>query len=509
MPLGIAVDSHTERVWYISTKTGVIGSYDLRTKKFYQEYVIPDWKVREDPLGYSQVWDLKIHAKSKGAPDELWFTDEAENAIWKYTVSNHTFEMYKIPGNSSSFGTIYPISIYFDSNNASRVFIAGTFSTSLWIGDIPKMRNGTSDGIHQVPIPIDDKFKGIDPIHITTGSIAFDSKRNAVWISILAYGTKGEIFKYDLNTKSFEAFDLPNELNSPVGLVLDNSDNLWVTNAGTSLFYKLNAENGNIVVFATSKASPRVYGNMMDQTLGVEREANSTTAISSTSPTNKNSSEGIYTLPYWIKKASGGSLWFNEQAGNKIARFDPDNMKLIEYWIPTQNRVWGNCPSNNIINNSQGQERPCGIANVLQFSVMNNNKQTWFTEWSENKIGKIDIRKKIPFSVETVPQKEELSIKGGESVDIGVKVKSTEGSSSSSENIHMIASGTFTPTGDLGNSTGYFNKESFQLPREGRTTQVSFIFTPSIDLTPGEYMLMIGAEDDSVSYLKALMIRIT
>jgi hypothetical protein len=95
-----------------------------------------------------------------------------------------------------------------------------------------------------------------------------------------------------------------------------------------------------------------------------------------------NISKGVYTLPYWIKKASDESLWFNEQEGNKIARFDPVNMKLIEYWIPTQNRIWGNCPSivksssNDYINvdyNSQIEQKelqyPCGIANVLQFSM--------------------------------------------------------------------------------------------------------------------------------------------
>jgi hypothetical protein len=37
------------------------------------------------------------------------------------------------------------------------------------------------------------------------------------------------------------------------------------------------------------------------------------------STTIENISKVAYTLPYWIKKASDGSLWFNEQEGNKIA----------------------------------------------------------------------------------------------------------------------------------------------------------------------------------------------
>jgi virginiamycin B lyase len=517
MPLGIAVDNDAKKVWYVSTKKGVLGSYDLGKNKFDQEYVIPGWKSREDPLAYSQVWDVKVDRK---APGSVWFTDEGHNAIWRYVKLSHAFEVYHIPGNSTSFGTTYPVSIEFDPSDDRTIYFVGTFSTSLWIGDTAKMKNGTSDGISQIPIPINDKFKGIDPIHISTGSIAYDSKRNVVWISMLAYGMKGEIIKYNLKTKHFNIFDLPKKLNSPVGLVLDNSDNLWITNAGTSIFYKLNPDSGTIVEFVTSKASPRVYGSNSDNNLDQ-------------ATTLANSSKGVYTLPYWIKKASDGSLWFNEQEGNKIARFDPVNMKLVEYWIPTQNRIWGNCPSilnsssnsNDYINidyNSQKEQKelqyPCGIANVLQFSI-GNSKQIWFTEWSENKIGKIDTNEKIPFSVEGTPQKE-LIIKRGETCKIGFKVRSTatkdekhvSNTYSSDGNIHMIISGTFTSTGDLGNSTGTFDKHmssSFPLPEEGRTREGSFVFTPSIDLKRGEYTVMIGAEDDSVSYLKTIKIKIT
>ena len=243
----------------------------------------------------------------------------------------------------------------------------------------------------------------------------------------------------------------------------------------------------------------------------------------------ENMSKVVYTLPYWIKKASDGTLWFNEQEGNKIARFDPDNMKLIEYWIPTQNRIWGNCANNYNSSSSDNpsgisqkvQQYPCGIANVLQFSLRN-NKQIWFTEWSENKIGKINTNERIPFSIEDTPRKD-LTMKRGKTYDIGFKVRSTTTYKTKDENvslpnihpngnIHLIVSGTFTPTGDLGNSTGSFDKQissSLLLPNEGRTKEHYFAFTPSIDLKTGEYTLMIGAEDNSVSYLKAIKIKIT
>jgi hypothetical protein len=53
--------------------------------------------------------------------------------------------------------------------------------------------------------------------------------------------------------------------------------------------------------------------------------------------------------------------------------------------------------------------------------------------------------------------------------------------------------GTFTPAGDIGNSGGSFSEKSFSL-EPMHTKQVSFIFTPSIDLGSGEYTLMLGAQ---------------
>ena len=73
----------------------------------------------------------------------------------------------------------------------------------------------------------------------------------------------------------------------------------------------------------------------------------------------------------------------------------------------------------------------------------------------------------------------------------------------------MIVSGTFTPTGDLGNSTAYFSKNSFTVDKSKNMEKITLIFTPSADLEPGKYTLMIGAENNAVSLLKAIQLDIT
>jgi virginiamycin B lyase len=66
----------------------------------------------------------------------------------------------------------------------------------------------------------------------------------------------------------------------------------------------------------------------------------------------------------------------------------------------------------------------------------------------------------------------------------------------------MLASCTFASTGDLGNSTGSFSEESFSInAADSNSKQISFVFTPSADLKPGQYTMMIGAENDMLVHV--------
>jgi virginiamycin B lyase len=222
-----------------------------------------------------------------------------------------------------------------------------------------------------------------------------------------------------------------------------------------------------------------------------------------------------------IEKSDDGSVWFNEQHGNKISKFDPSTRALIEYWVPTQNRLWGSCSNddNNSSNYNNNNNDTCGIANVLQFSTSQNDnndredEQIWFTEWSENKIGRLEVieEEDLPFSINIFKSDEELTMERGEKEKIKLTVKAaSESPSSSVDNLRLIASATFTSSGDIGNSTGYFDEQLSSISMDvGKEKEVSFEFMPSADLKSGDYTLMIGAENDSISYLKAVKIKIT
>ncbi len=497
MPLGIAVNadddnSNSGTVWYISTKNGTLGRFDIGTDEFSNELQIPSWPSKENPISSSQVWDIEIETINNYTNDisNIWFTDEKQNAIWKYFNASNTFEIYYVPERSEAFGTTYPVSIELDKAD-DKVYFVGIRSPAIWVANISEMKNGTSEGIEKINIPI-NAFKGIiDSELISTGSIALDSKNDVLWISLLAFNTKGQIFRYDLQNKTFRTYDLPPDIRSPVGLAIGYSDDssnnnasyVWGTDHATSIFFRLDPSTGQFTKFATSQASPRIYSLNSNIT-----------------------SEATYTLPYWIKSSNSNNstIWFNEHTGNKIARFEPTNNTLVEYWIPTQNPLWGSCPDDN------GNSSQCGIANALQFDVdagYNGNTEVWFTEWTENKIGKILAEKPLPFSIEiSSPQSREITIERGDTAaTIQLEVEANMGNVS---NVEMLSSGSFSPSGAIVNATGIFSEQTLTLQNEGDSRQVSFYFSPQANLRPGNYTLMLGAETESVSLLKGINVKV-
>jgi len=459
MPLAIAYDDSVEGLWYISTKQGSLILYQP-DRQIFTKYDIPIWLSRDKPIDSSQVWDLKLDPSN----ENLWFTDEKQNLIWKFNKEKKEFEHFKIPETNLSFGTIYPVSIDFDNNG--HIFFAGIRSHSLWSGNLNLMKTGTSEGIAPIPLPIDD-FKDFDPSLVSTGSIAVDKENNNVWVSVLAFGYKGQIYNYDITKKSFKKYDL-GDLPSPVGITIDEKGSIWISDHGTSIFVKLNPINNSLTKFVTSTASPKIFAG------------------------DKINSQA-YTLPYWMKKGQNDSIIFNEHTGNKIGKFFPDDLKLVEYWIPSQNKQFGQCKPD-------VPENSCGIGNVLQLTDETDNKLIWFTEWSENKIGYVNTSIPLPFSINT--KEKEITLSPGESKEIKFEITAHADSL-----LHPISSSTLTPSGELGTSYGVFSENSINLKKD-ESKEISFVFTLSNDVAMGDYILMLGSEDDLISISKAILIKV-
>jgi len=444
MPLGMTADG--QKAYYVSTKNGAVGYYDTEKAEF-SEHLAPNWPTRSSPTEFSMVWAAK-----QDSSGNIWFTDDKAGLIWKFTKSTGDFVSFQSPVQQ-------PISLDFDSDG--NMYLVGVRSKSLYYGEVAKMNPGTADGFTEIKLPLDG-FANATDFKISSGSVAVDKQRNVVWTSILAFQEKGQIFSYKPSTGEIMVYDLPPELNSPVGMAVDNDGRLWVTDHGTSIFFMLDPATGGLTRYTTAVASDRIFG-------GLEPE-------------------GSYTLPYWIQAAPDGSIWFNQHVGNKIAKFDSASGTLTEYWIPTQNPNWQNCPDN---------AASCGLANALQFTV-GSDGQVWFSEWTENKIGRINPTA-IPFSISA---QDEITVSKGSSAEVKVTVNASDDVAGK-----MTASATFVNTGSLGKSAGIFSESNVSLTKDS-SKQVSYVFTPADDLAPGKYVLMLGLDTGEVSVLKAIRVTV-
>ena len=133
---------------------------------------------------------------------------------------------------------------------------------------------------------------------------------------------------------------------------------------------------------------------------------------------------------------------------------------------------------------------------------MDKNNEVWFSEWSENKIGRVLTDKVLPLSVSVLPSNFTLQRGGNEEVIINVT-----SNRNTTLTADMLAAGSFTTTGNLGNLSALFSENSVRL-EPGQTKQISLIVTPTQQLQAGNYTLMLGAETSDASVLRAIQVTI-
>jgi virginiamycin B lyase len=438
--------ANAQKIWMAATWNGYLVVFDPELQRFSDFIEIPNWKAKG--IFGSMVWDMEFDKNG-----DLWFTDQVNNAIWRYFTADKKFELYRVPTNGS-----YPSSIAFDSQG--RVWFSEIFGKKLGVIDPTKVTNNTTNGIqeYQLNMSEEEGFETMGPLIITS---KYDNGNNeTVWFTAVDFPETGHIIKFDINTKRFEVLRLAEGVGVPVGIVEDDKGRLWINDHATNLFFMFEPKTEKIVKYSTSL------------------------------PTSRNSTT---TLPYY-NTYRNGKLWFNEHEGNTIAYFDITNSTLVEYQIPSRGEIWGN------------------TSNPLQFTL-DNNGSVWFTEWTENKIGLLDSEKaknlplwvSVPANGTTINLDKE-KYKGGKSIKIFVYPnRSNLDAEIKGEPVQMTVAGTMSYTGKLWNLTGEFSKKRFYFPEGSTDPQiVTLKLTPDQDLVPGNYMLTVGARYGTVTYSKMI-----
>jgi virginiamycin B lyase len=187
MPVGIAIDG--AKVWYVSTKRGLLGSYDTAAGTF-NEYEIPSWPTRSLPFTAVPSWSMSWTVKIDSRGGNIWFTNQ-NNTIWRFNQPTGDFDMFKVPAK-------YPSMIDFDSKG--NLYFIGINSQSLFFGNVSRIQNGTSEGFTEISLPLEG-YSGVSPDLVTSGELVVD-----VWVSLVAFQQKkGQLFRYDIETDKLSA----------------------------------------------------------------------------------------------------------------------------------------------------------------------------------------------------------------------------------------------------------------------------------------------------------------
>jgi virginiamycin B lyase len=320
LPNAIAVDSYG-RVWTVLQNSSSLGVFNP-TNETVRQIPIPGLKP---PL---TSWGIAID-NSRGL---VWFSEEISNSIWAYNMQEEVFKEYVIPTSESN-----PYQVALDQKG------------NAWFSEFSGDRIGvvaTNGTVLEFQIPIASS----NPTGITV-----DPRTNRVWFNLLdTSGATDQFYVGSFYQGSFIFNDITPLVDTPVGIAIDSSGNLWLTQHGASLVSEFNPVTHYFRTISTSIPP-----------------------------------DGA-SYPYFVYvDNSSGNIWFNEHYGNAITVFDPKSDTLVEYEIPSRNANDGN------------------ISGALTMTLSPTGVP-WFTELYTGKIGDLNSSSPLGVSLNVSTQKVSL-----------------------------------------------------------------------------------------------------
>ena len=437
-PLAITSD-FVGNIWFMQTNTGVLTKFDPILEKF-TEFENPNWP----PQGRSMVWGMDY-----SADNSIWYSDEAYDSVWRFSIDDERYQRLDFP----SEGNALPQRLVVDG---SQIIINDFTGNKLTFLDaIPPSSSQDAQYI-SIPSPVEQSV---------TAGFTKDSQAN-LWYTNWIPNMDGFLVKFDQPNYTFslsqdpdaplndylQVFKLPPQTVAINGIVADGIDNIWLVDTATSNFYSFDPDTESFTQYITSPVPVPAYGN--------------NTGLIKSTPLSR---------PYWTGLSNDGQIIMNEQTSNRLGFFNPQNQKLTEYTIPSQNPHWADCA---------GFEG-CGIAQIFDFAVVDD--KVWFTEWATNNIGVLDTSIEPMFDV---------------NVDTD-KLLYDESTNSSSLTLQITANTDVDIEiiyNTVANESILVTPETLMISvSEGSTYDIPIEISTTDDVLPGNYKVLVGAQTDDLA----------
>nr|AIE94714.1 hypothetical protein [uncultured marine thaumarchaeote AD1000_50_E11] len=456
-PLAITVD-HNGIVWFAQTNTGKVAKFDPLTETF-TEYDNSVWENVEKIFVASAIENnaepTKLRSMMWGMdyfPDgSVWFTDEATDAIWKFSIDDESYNRISYSQTDESKSSLPQKLVIEGSKIIINDFTGGRLSFLDYAQDEQGLLH------YAIPSVMDNAV---------TSDFAVDSDKN-VWYTNWVPSGQGILVKFDYPAYEFQSaqgevtqglllqdfvewYNFPVGLTTPNGVAVGLDQKIWLADTSSSYFFSFDPKTEEFTKYVTSVPTIDSYGDAS----GFIKN-----------PVSR---------PYWIEH-SDGNLIMNEHNANRIGVFNPSSETLVEYTVPSRNPNWADC---------EGIEY-CGVAQVFDFAVA--GEKIWFTEWVENNIGVVDTSIPLPFSIGI--DKDKITLEKGQTTQITLEVTKTGSAHTYDASVNSSSTSTFS-------DIIITHETNFSLSDK---TTISVEIMASEHALSGTHKVLLGAYTDDIA----------
>jgi len=394
------ISAPNDTFWFVEFTAGKLGEFFGQNASF-REFPIPGNTSIPSSLAIDGLGNI-------------WFSDQnGSGSIWKFDPSTSHFSQFPTLTKKST-----PLFILVDSQND----IWFTETTANKIGEL------TYPGYQMVEYTLPSANS--EPVEM-----AWSLDRASIWITETQ---TGKIARFDLNSHNFVEYSPPSTLSlkNPVGIVVDDLGNVWVSEHGGSAVVELTLSNSTFKSYPTSV------------------------------PAGDFPISAVATLAI----DSQGRLWFVEHYANKVGRLDPSTDQMEEFQIPSSG---------------------------LAYSVLNAldaQGNFWFTEFGANSIDEIPSNVSSPVQT-TVRFSQGQNTTSGKPIYAQVLVSNNL---DVPQSVALGVTSSFSSTGYTSSEQIALNTTNLNLLAKGSAV-VSAEITPNTTLPSGIYSVGIIASSANSS----------
>lgn len=255
----------------------------------------------------------------------------------------------------------------------------------IWFTDTPRNQIGFID-IESKEITTKTLPK-LDPVisENTPLFIIADFDDN-IWITIV---NKDKILKYLPEKDVFEEIILPDRQSLPFALTMDEDGKIWYSATGAGKIGFVDPQTNELTQISTETTLQAPEALIFDDDGNLWIAEHTGLAITKFNPIletfSKISVPDKEALPFGMTFDRYGNVWFAQHTVDSIGVYDPDNNDLIEIPVPTE-------------------------TSFIQFMASDGNDNVWFVEQQSNKIGTVKLTE-IPVNVSQIQKSNNTEIK--------------------------------------------------------------------------------------------------